>query len=47
MVHEHVVDEMFGNISSDCLVNLTPTAREQVCKFIEEGWELYYGEDEE
>ena len=34
----HVI-EMEGKISSDCIVPLTPRAREKVCEVIEEAWE--------
>jgi hypothetical protein len=36
-VAEHVED-MNGNISSECLIKLTPAAREKVCDLIEEAW---------
>jgi hypothetical protein len=41
---EHIRD-MDGRISSSCLVDLTPRARERVCEQIEEVWEDL-GDDE-
>jgi hypothetical protein len=41
-VEEHVFD-MDGDISSDCLLRLTPRAREHVIELIDN----YYGETEE
>lgn len=37
-VQEHI-DEMEGNISSDCLLKLTKGARDKVCDLIEEVWQ--------
>jgi hypothetical protein len=42
-LHCHI-DGMFGEISSECIVKLTPRAREMVCELIEEVWEKYYDE---
>jgi hypothetical protein len=36
-LEEHI-REMDGQISSDCLTDLTPTARERVCEIIERVW---------
>ena len=41
---EHI-DEMDGKISSDCLIPLTPTARNKVCDMIQECWERYGDND--
>jgi len=38
--------EMCGEISSDCLVGLTKTARGKVCDIIEEYWEKYEEDDD-
>ena len=35
---EHI-NEMGGEISEDCLIQLTPKARDKVCKIIEDYWE--------
>ena len=37
-LRQHIVD-MNGKISSDCLVRLTKSARDDVCDLIEEYWE--------
>ena len=42
---EHLL-EGFGDISEDCLCELTPRARALVCGMIEEIWERYYDNDE-
>ena len=44
------IDDMLGEISSGCIVDLTPKARERVCRYIEETWanleaDGFYGED--
>lgn len=44
MVSEHISDSL-GEISSDCIAQLTPTAREWVCEKIEECWERYYDDE--
>ena len=45
-VKEHVYD-LEGQISSECLLNLTPKAREKVFDIIEETWEELYALEEE
>lgn len=45
MLSEHI-DEMDGEISSDCIVDLTPAARAKVCEMIEREWE-YFDDDED
>jgi hypothetical protein len=43
-VEEHI-NEMCGNISSECLASLTKVARDRVCDMIEEYWRRS-GDDE-
>ena len=37
---EHI-NEMGGEISEDCIIQLTPKARDKVCGIIEDYWEYY------
>jgi len=37
---EHI-SEMNGEISSDCIVDLTPAAKAKVCEMIEQAWEYF------
>ena len=43
-VWEHIREFVFdvkGSVPEKCLADLTPTAREKVCGFIEEAWERW------
>jgi len=44
-LQEHLL-EMQGSVSSDCLIGLTPKARESVCEHIEDIWERYFDDEE-
>lgn len=45
LVHEHIYG-LDGEISSDCIVNLTKKARDKICDIIDGYWEDYYDEEE-
>ena len=45
MIDEHI-EEMGGQISSDCLVPLTKLARDKVCDMIEQYWDDWEDDDE-
>jgi len=45
-VWEHV-QELDGNISSECLAKLTPRAREKICDYVQEAWDEEIDECEE
>ena len=40
LVPEHIL-ELNGEVSSDCIVPLTPRAREIICELIEEQWRIW------
>lgn len=44
-LHEHI-ENMNGEIASECIVPLTPRAREMVCEMIEKAWEIFEDEEE-
>jgi hypothetical protein len=39
-VHNHIMC-LDGDVSSSCLIHLTPRAREKVCEIIERCWEVW------
>jgi hypothetical protein len=49
MIIEHTRDNIMdwlGNVPEDCMVQLTASARNLVCEYIEEAWETYFDDDE-
>jgi capsid protein len=46
LLHEHVVDTQ-GQISSDCLLKLTPAARNAVVDLIQQVWDEWDEDDED
>ena len=44
---EHLLEMRFGEISEDCIAELTPGGQALVCGMIEEIWKDYFDEDED